>query len=278
MCSVGGGDGRPRADGRAATPLAGAPALEASVPLITLPPTADRTPGTRPRPGPPLSVGTAASSRPVDEENTTEPRPGRGLDVETHTTGGPTARPITTPENPTMKIYTGRGDEGQTDLRDMSRVSKASPRIEAYGNVDEVNSLVGRVRPTGYDDVDEWLREVQNHLHIVQADFANPDPDEDDPVLKEEHTAQVEEWIDTVEEELEPLTSFILPGGGDAGARLHHARAVCRRAERRAVVLMQDEPVNREAVVYLNRLSDLLFVLARLVNAREDVPEESPTY
>jgi cob(I)alamin adenosyltransferase len=177
-----------------------------------------------------------------------------------------------------MKIYTGRGDEGQTDLRDMSRVSKASPRIEAYGNVDEVNSLIGRARPTGHDDVDGWLATVQNHLHIVQADFANPDPDEDDPVLKEEHTAQVEEWIDTVEEELEPLTSFILPGGGDAGARLHHARAVCRRAERRAVVLMQDEPVNREAVVYLNRLSDLLFVLARLVNAREDVPEESPTY
>ena len=177
-----------------------------------------------------------------------------------------------------MKIYTRRGDEGQTDLRDMSRVSKASPRIEAYGNVDEVNSLVGRVRPTGYDDVDEWLREVQNHLHIVQADFANPDPDEDDPVLREEHTEQVESWIDDAEAELDPLTSFILPGGGDAGARLHHARSVCRRAERRAVVLLQDEPINAEAVAYLNRLSDLLFVLARLVNARDGVPEESPTY
>jgi cob(I)alamin adenosyltransferase len=177
-----------------------------------------------------------------------------------------------------MKIYTRRGDEGQTDLRDMSRVSKASPRIEAYGNVDEVNTLVGRVRSTGYDDVDEWLRQVQNHLHIVQADFANPDPDEGDPVLREEHTAQVEEWIDTADEELEPLTSFILPGGGDSGARLHHARAVCRRAERRAVVLVQDEPANEEAVAYLNRLSDLLFVLARLVNARDGVPEESPTY
>ncbi|WP_380678289.1 cob(I)yrinic acid a,c-diamide adenosyltransferase [Salinigranum sp. GCM10025319] len=177
-----------------------------------------------------------------------------------------------------MKIYTRRGDEGQTDLRDMSRVSKASPRIEAYGNVDEVNCLVGRVRPTGYDDVDDWLREIQNHLHIVQADFANPDPDEKDPVLGEEHTEQVESWIDAAEEELDPLTSFILPGGGDAGARLHHARAVCRRAERRAVVLLQDEPINAEAVAYLNRLSDLLFVLARLVNARDGVPEESPTY
>ena len=177
-----------------------------------------------------------------------------------------------------MKIYTKRGDEGQTDLRDMSRISKASPRIEAYGNVDELNSLVGRARPTGYDDVDEWLREIQNHLHIVQADFANPDPDEDDPVIRSEHTAQLETWIDTVEEELEPLTAFILPGGGDSGARLHHARAVCRRAERRAIVLMQDEPINDEAVAYLNRLSDLLFVLARLVNARDGVPEENPTY
>lgn len=177
-----------------------------------------------------------------------------------------------------MKIYTKRGDEGQTDLQDMSRVSKASPRIEAYGNVDEVNSLVGRVRPTGYDDVDGWLREVQNHLHIIQADFANPDPDEDDPVLRAEHTAQLETWIDEANEELEPLTNFILPGGGDAGARLHHARAVCRRAERRAVVLMEGESVNDEAVAYLNRLSDLLFVLARLVNTRDGVPEENPTY
>jgi cob(I)alamin adenosyltransferase len=177
-----------------------------------------------------------------------------------------------------MKIYTRRGDEGQTDLRDMSRVSKASPRIEAYGNVDELNTLIGRARPTGYDDVDEWLGEVQNHLHIVQADFATPDPDEDDPVVREEHTEQLETWIDEADEELEPLTAFILPGGGDAGARLHHARSVCRRAERRAVVLMQEAEINEEAVSYLNRLSDMLFVLARLVNARDGVPEENPTY
>lgn len=178
-----------------------------------------------------------------------------------------------------MKIYTRRGDEGQTDLQNMDRVSKASPRIEAYGNVDEVNSLVGRVRPTGYDDVDEWLATVQNHLHIIQADFANPEPDDDDPVVRDEHVETIEEWIDTADEELDPLTSFILPGGSDAGARLHHARAVCRRAERRAVVLLEAEDgVNETAVSYLNRLSDLLFVLARLVNARDGVPEESPTY
>ena len=177
-----------------------------------------------------------------------------------------------------MKIYTGRGDEGQTDLRDMSRVSKASPRIEAYGTVDELNAVVGRVRPTGHDDVDDQLREIQNQLHVVQADFANPDPEEGDPVVREEHVEQLEGWIDSYDDELEPLESFILPGGSDSGARLHHARTVCRRAERRAVALEADENINETAVTYLNRLSDALFVLGRVVNQRDGVPEESPTY
>ncbi|MFB6150373.1 MAG: cob(I)yrinic acid a,c-diamide adenosyltransferase [Haloarculaceae archaeon] len=178
-----------------------------------------------------------------------------------------------------MTIYTGRGDEGETDLRDMSRVSKASPRIEAYGTVDEVNAVVGVVRPTGYDDVDETLRAVQNHLHVVQADFANPDPDEGDPQVREDHVERVEDAIDDFDDELEPLESFVLPGGSTAGARLHRARTVCRRAERRAVALDAEEAgVNRTAVVYLNRLSDLLFTLARAVNQREGVPEENPTY
>ncbi|WP_311172332.1 cob(I)yrinic acid a,c-diamide adenosyltransferase [Halobellus ordinarius] len=177
-----------------------------------------------------------------------------------------------------MKIYTGRGDEGMTDLRDMSRVSKTSPRIEAYGTVDEANALIGTACPTGYDDVDETLETVQNHLHIVQADFANPDPDEDDPVITESHVVEIEAAIDDAEAELDPLTSFILPGGSEAGATLHHARAVVRRAERRAVELAADEPVNAEAIRYLNRLSDALFVFGRLVNARDGVPEESPSY
>ena len=116
-----------------------------------------------------------------------------------------------------MKIYTGRGDEGMTDLRDMSRVSKTSPRIEAYGTVDEANALIGTIRPTGYDDVDAYLERVQNHLHIVQADFANPDPDEDDPVVREKHTAQLEDWIDAADEELAPLESVVLPGRSSAG-------------------------------------------------------------
>jgi cob(I)alamin adenosyltransferase len=177
-----------------------------------------------------------------------------------------------------MTIYTGRGDEGETDLRDMSRVSKTNPRIEAYGVVDEANSVIGTARPSGYDDVDNWLESIQNHLHIIQAEFSTPDPGDEDPQIRQAHIEQLEGWVDAADDELEPLTSFILPGGGDCGAALHNARAVTRRAERRAVELAQHESINAEAVVYLNRLSDALFVFARLVNARDGVPEESPTY
>ncbi|MFC6962200.1 cob(I)yrinic acid a,c-diamide adenosyltransferase [Halocatena marina] len=177
-----------------------------------------------------------------------------------------------------MKIYTGRGDEGKTDLRDMSRVSKTNPRIEAYGTVDEANTLIGVIVSSGYDDVDEYLQTIQNHLHIIQADFADPDEESDAPRLSEEEIKQLEVWIDSFDEELDPLQSFILPGGSEIGARLHHARAVVRRAERRAVSLATDEPVNEAAITYLNRLSDALFVFARVVNKREGVREEPPTY
>jgi cob(I)alamin adenosyltransferase len=177
-----------------------------------------------------------------------------------------------------MDIYTRRGDEGQTDLRDMSRVSKSSPRIAAYGTVDELNSVVGLVRPSDYDDVDTILQSVQNHLHVAQAEFANPDPDDDDPVITDAHIEELETWIDDADAELEPLEAFILPGGSDVGARLHHARAVCRRAERKAVGFATEEEIESAAVAYLNRLSDLLFTLARLVNQRKGVPEESPEY
>ncbi|QKY17664.1 cob(I)yrinic acid a,c-diamide adenosyltransferase [Halorubrum sp. CBA1229] len=177
-----------------------------------------------------------------------------------------------------MTIYTGRGDEGDTDLRDMSRVSKSSPRIEAYGTVDEANALIGTVRPTGHDDLDELLETVQNHLHVVQADLANPDPDPDDPQVEPELVEALENRIDAFDEELEPLTSFVLPGGGESGARLHHARTVTRRAERRVVELARSEPINETVVSYLNRLSDLLFTLGRVANARDGEPEESPSY
>ncbi|CAP14116.1 cob(I)yrinic acid a,c-diamide adenosyltransferase [Halobacterium salinarum] len=180
-----------------------------------------------------------------------------------------------------MKIYTKRGDDGDTDLRTMDRVSKASPRIEAYGTVDELNAAVGAIRPTDIADLDAWLREAQNHLHVVQADFANPEPEPDDPQITAEHVTHVEKWIDHCEARLDPLESFILPGGSEAGAALHQARAVCRRAERRAVALQDHEPddaVNDTAVAYLNRLSDALFVFARLANDVAGVHEESPSY
>lgn len=177
-----------------------------------------------------------------------------------------------------MKIYTGRGDEGMTDLRTMDRVAKTDVRIEAYGTVDEANALIGSIRPTGHDDVDEQLEGIQNHLHVVQADFANPEPDEDDPVVRTEHVEQLETWIDSYDDELDPLQQFVLPGGSEAGAKLHHARAVARRAERRAVALASDQSTNETAIAYLNRLSDALFVIARAVNKRDGVREENPTY
>ena len=177
-----------------------------------------------------------------------------------------------------MSIYTGRGDEGETDLRDMSRVSKSSHRIEAYGTVDEANALLGTVRPTGHDDLDDLLETIQNHLHVVQADLANPDPDPDDPQVDADHVDELEDRIDAFDEELEPLRSFILPGGGEAGAALHHARAVVRRAERRVVDLARSEPINEAVVTYLNRLSDLLFTIGRVANARDGESEESPSY
>lgn len=177
-----------------------------------------------------------------------------------------------------MTIYTGRGDAGETDLRDMTRVSKTDPRIEAYGAVDEANALIGTVRPTEYEDVDERLSAIQNELHVVQADLANPDPDDDDPRVERSHVTELEDAIDAFDEELEPLRSFVLPGGSESGAALHHARTVVRRAERRTVGLARSEEVNETVVSYLNRLSDLLFTLGRVVNARDGEPEESPTY
>lgn len=177
-----------------------------------------------------------------------------------------------------MTIYTGRGDEGRTDLRGADRVSKTNARIEAYGTVDEVNSLLGVTLPTGDADVDDALRTAQNHLHVAQADLANPDPSDDDPRITESHVETVEGWIDDADAELDPLTHFVLPGGSTAGASLHHARSVARRAERRTVALAETESINETVVVYLNRLSDALFTLARLLNVREGVPEDEPTY
>ena len=176
-----------------------------------------------------------------------------------------------------MTVYTGRGDDGDTDLFGGDRVSKTHPRIESYGTVDELNALLGIVRPTHHDDVDEILGSIQNHLHVMQAELANPTRDEG-PQITTAHIDRIESWIDDVDKEIEPLESFILPGGNRPGAALHHARTVCRRAERRVVALAESDAVSNTVTSYLNRLSDLLFVLARVVNNRDGVEEREPTY
>ena len=166
------------------------------------------------------------------------------------------------------RIYTRAGDAGETSLGDGSRVPKTDPRIEAYGAVDELNSLLGFVLSGDLpDEFRPWLEQVQNDLFDLGADLSVPL--EDDRERLRVTTAQVErleELCDLVNERLEPLKSFILPGGTEAASRLHVARSVCRRAERLAVDLAGQGSVNPAALAYLNRLSDLLFILARGAN------------
>ena len=175
-----------------------------------------------------------------------------------------------------MKIYTRTGDTGQTSLFDKTRVSKADSRVDAYGEVDELNAWLGFVRAAGLeDDLDGPIVRIQRDLFALGAQLADPRDKIAERVTKaslgDEDVARLEALIDWLETELPPLTRFILPGGSPVGAALHLARTVCRRAERRIIAL--DPPVDSVLVRYVNRLSDLLFVLARAVNHRERVPE-----
>lgn len=176
-----------------------------------------------------------------------------------------------------MKIYTKTGDAGETSLFDNTRVSKADPRVDAYGEVDEVNACLGAALALGVgDDVTAVLTTVQKDLFAVGARLADPSSRIAERVSKAAVTAGqielLERTIDRLETELPPLRRFILPGGSPAGALLHLARTVCRRAERRVVALGADS-VEPGVLVYLNRLSDLLFVMARAVNHRAGIPE-----
>ena len=176
-----------------------------------------------------------------------------------------------------MKIYTKGGDTGETSLFDNSRVSKADSRVDAYGEVDELNACLGAVRAAGVDrDLADTLETIQQELFAVGAKLADPAARIAARVTKaavgDTKIARLEETIDRLETELEPLKGFILPGGTMPGALLHVARTVCRRAERRVVALGGDA-VDPLVIVYLNRLSDLLFVMARAVNRRAGVPE-----
>ena len=166
------------------------------------------------------------------------------------------------------KIYTRGGDRGETSLGDGSRVSKLDPLVRAYGAVDELNSLVGWAQVEARDP---RLQRVQNDLFDVGADLSVP-YEEDDGKLRvtQAQIDTLEHVCDEVNEGLEPLKSFILPGGNELAARLHIARAVCRRAESVALWAADERPVNPAALVYLNRLSDLLFILARAANAGEE--------
>ena len=168
------------------------------------------------------------------------------------------------------RIYTKLGDGGETHLGDMSRVAKTHPRIEAYGAVDELNAQIGLALtveglPNGYAD---WLRRIQNDLFDVGADLSVPPGGERERLrVAPEQVAWLEQACDDVNAELPALRSFVLPGGTRAAAHLHVCRTVCRRAERRAI---QVDDANPEVVRYLNRLSDLLFILSRGANAGEE--------
>lgn len=179
-----------------------------------------------------------------------------------------------------MKIYTRTGDEGETGLWGGLRVPKDSPRVQAYGTVDECNAAIGVARASGVDaELDALLAQVQNDLFVVGADLATPGETAHVPRISSEAVDMLEGAIDRLEVQLEPLRQFILPGGTPSAAYLHLARTVCRRAERWVVTLSRSEPVNPQVIIYLNRLSDLLFVAARRANANagvHDVPWESP--
>jgi cob(I)alamin adenosyltransferase len=176
------------------------------------------------------------------------------------------------------RVYTKVGDKGTTALGDGTRVAKTSPRLAAYADVDEANAAIGLVLAVGQpaDDVAEVLKAVQNDLFDVGADLCTPvveNPPYEPLRITEAYVERLEGWIDDFNERLPKLTSFILPGGTPAAAFLHQARTVTRRAERGAWALVEAEPETTSALAakYLNRLSDLLFVLCRVANPDGDV-------
>jgi cob(I)alamin adenosyltransferase len=175
------------------------------------------------------------------------------------------------------RIYTRGGDRGETSLGDGSRVPKSDLRIEAYGTVDELNAAVGLAALALGDEERPLLERIQNELFDLGADLCVPLGAAGDRLRVEQAAVdRLEAECDRVNERLAPLRSFVLPGGTEAAARLHLARTICRRAERRTVELAGREPVNPLVIAYLNRLSDLLFILARAANADSSEPLWKP--
>jgi cob(I)alamin adenosyltransferase len=176
-----------------------------------------------------------------------------------------------------VKIYTRSGDAGETGLFDGTRVPKSNPRVAAYGDVDELGAWLGMARAAGVDEgLGEMLDRLQRDLFGVGARLADPTHRIAERVTKAAVTAddvqRLETWIDSLENELPPLRRFILAGGSPAGASQHEARTICRRAER-AIVGLGPDAVEPELLIYVNRLSDLLFVMARAANHRAGSPE-----
>jgi len=178
-----------------------------------------------------------------------------------------------------MKIYTKTGDKGETGLIGGKRISKASVRIDAYGTADELNAILGVVASQlESENLRTEIILIQNDLHTLCADLASADLSADGPRVSSAHVERLEKLCDDLDENLEPLNNFILPGGSYAGALLHYGRTIARRAERRAIELNDADSINPEVIRYLNRVSDLLFLMARTANAEERVAEIPPTY
>lgn len=171
------------------------------------------------------------------------------------------------------RVYTKTGDGGQTSLVGGSRVDKDSARVSAYGDVDELNSALGVARAfCNGGELESIILEIQNDLFILGSDLASP-AGVDSPRIDKSRAEKLEAWIDRHLEQMETLKEFILPAGKPAGAFFHLSRSICRRAERSAVALMKKEKTSQAAAIYLNRLSDLLFVLARAANIRDGFAE-----
>ncbi len=170
-----------------------------------------------------------------------------------------------------MKIYTKTGDDGNTGLQGNYRIGKSHPRIVSYGTVDEANAALGIVLTNSLDaDVSEILTEIQNDLFLVGADLSNPNLNNMKNRVSLEMIEKLEQCIDKFESELPTLTNFILPGGDPSAAQLHYVRTVVRRAESQTVKLSEKDEINSNCIKYLNRLSDLFFVMGRLINKRKN--------
>ncbi|RZD38982.1 MAG: ATP:cob(I)alamin adenosyltransferase [Thaumarchaeota archaeon] len=173
-----------------------------------------------------------------------------------------------------MKIYTKTGDDGNTGLQGDFRISKSHPRIIAYGTVDEVNAAIGVVLTnTLDDDISQLLNQIQNDLFLLGSDLSNQNLNNLKNRVSLEMIENLEVFIDIFESELPPITNFILPGGNMAAAQIHQARTIVRRAETLVVKLSDKDEINSNSIKYLNRLSDLMFVMGRLINKRNGVED-----